>query len=179
MPIFVVKPKDARGRRAKHFIAYSQRDDMSGNTIVVGRDDESAADVKARAVEALLDAFDHSSIDARAVCDGSGRVEVWILSGDPVRGYHYGRVYGRGEDNGLQRGKGQPEWHCTCMLPNMSRNEALRSMLAHMADNHAPATWSQFLFGLHETVLESIRREITDRNAARERMKLEAGASQG
>ncbi len=164
MRIVVERPKiGVFGKRAKYFVAYSGDPAHSATVqICEGAPGETAAQVRARAVDALAEAIEQQTLEVRAVTPGDdGRPQdVWILTGNPIVGYSYGRVYARD-------GWGNKATLHTGTSGLGERNHALTVMLTHMADYYPEEQWPQFLWGSTTAGLESIRKEIHDRNARR------------
>lgn len=169
MPIIVERPKNARGKRAKHFVARTS-DSTDAVEICRGDIDQTAAEVRTMAVERLALAAEKRVMHVRAVAPGwdGAACDVWILHGDPIFGFRYGRVYAHGE--ALGNGKGCPTFYSSTHFDACDEQHALTSMLTHMADTYDSALWDQFLWGLTDLALQAIRREITARDAARARM---------
>jgi hypothetical protein len=196
MRIIVQRPKVIATHRklAKYFVAYSG-DPSNGATVRIceGAPDETAAQVRARAIDLLAESAEQQCLEVRAVTPGSdGRPQdVWILSGNPLVGYSYGRVYARGacrycggycpsrlafdsapcEDPRPSASKPRATLHLTTSLQSATTVHALTAMLTHMADSYPESTWPQFLWGTTDMGLEAIRTEIRDRNARRLAMK--------
>jgi hypothetical protein len=176
--IIVQRPKiGVFGKRAKYFAAYTG-DPTSGPTVQIceGGPTETAAQVRARAIDVLAAAVEQQCLEVRAVTPGdNGRPQdVWILTGNPIVGFGYGRVYAR-------EGTSCATLHSSVILgvsqaPD-GRRHALTTMLTHMADYYPESQWPQFLWGDTERGLEAIRTEIRGRNARRAEMT--SGASNG
>lgn len=169
MTIIVEKPKiGPRGKRANFYRAYTgERSDTHAQPICDGAPGESAAVVRARAIEQLLIAANHSVVHARTARPGVDCTrDVWILRGDPVFGFEYGRVHERYE---------RSTFHATCGLGTKSESEALATMLSHMADSYPEENWPEFLWTPHGVPvnLDAIRADIHKRNE--ERAKMRAG----
>lgn len=167
MSIVVEKPKiGVHGKRAKHFVARTSAN-HDALEICHGDIDQSAAIVRAVAVEFLAQAAEQRAIHVRAVAPGmdGAACDVWILHGDPVFGFSYGRVCARGEP--LGNGKGCPTLHTTVSFSASDERTALKHMLEHMADTYPPEHWPQFLWGLTDLTIAAIRKEIMERNAQR------------
>jgi hypothetical protein len=170
MAIVVEKPKiGMRGKRAKHFVAYTSAD-IGAVEICRGDIDQSAAEVRTRAIDLLAQAAEQRVTHVRAVAPGmdGAACDVWILQGDPVFGFNYGRVYAIG--GALGDGKGRPTLHTTSGLGTRNECEALEMMLTHMADRYPPEHWDQFLWSSRIDVA-AIRTEIMQRDAKRAAFK--------
>lgn len=159
MGIVVEKPKiNARGKRASYFVARTSNS-TNAVEIYVGKLGETAAQVRARAIELLAQAAEERWLSARTVAPGldGAMCDTWILSGDSVFGFEYGRV---DMNTGRLRA-------LTC-FPAPNGHDALTVMLTHMADVYSPEQWVQFLFGPVD--VNRFKAEIADRNRKRAEM---------
>ena len=167
MPLTITKQKDVRGRSLKRFLASTRAHD-----VLMGAIGESATSVQKRATELLVQASELYVLEVRTVSPGENgaAADVWILHGDPIKSYQYGRVYAYGGPPGIGSGQGKPTLHCTTMLTTHDPREALTAMLSHMADNYAEELWPQFLWSSASVNIQAIRTEIEKRNAERAAM---------
>lgn len=172
MTLVVVKGKKLkRGKivNTDYFVALTNGE-HNGLEICRGDANESAADVRKRAIALLAHAANERATYVRAVAPGmdGAACDVWILQGDPVFGFSYGRVYSPGKL--LGDGKGHPTYHTSSALNTRNEREALESMLTHMADVYPSEHWDQFLWGFGVDVA-AIRTEIRQRDAKRAEMR--------
>lgn len=184
MPIIVERPKiGVRGKRANYYQAYTGNPtDGATVTICTGGIGESAATVRTRAVDLLAQAIEREALHVRAVAPGAdgAAADVWILSGNPVCGYHYGRVYAYGSAPGVGSGEGKPTLQHGTMfcVGSWDEIEVLTSFLTHMADCYPEALWPQFLWSntyaswckCSSVDIDAIKRDIRDRNQKRAAM---------
>ncbi len=183
MGIIVEKPKiGARDKRANFYRAYTGNPtDGSTVTICDGKPGETAGDVRNRAIEMLTLATERQALHVRAVSPGQdgAAADVWILSGDPMRGYHYGRVFACGHAPGLGSGEGRPTLQAGTVCGNAQDEIAiLTAFLTHMADCYPENLWPQFLWsnayrpwcGRSSVDIEAIKVEIRTLNLRRAEM---------
>ncbi len=183
MSIVVERPRTGpRGKRANFYRAYTGNpSDGATQMICDGAPGESAADVRKRAVILLAEAIEREALHVRAVSPGmdGAAADVWILSGNPVVGYHYGRVYAYGCAPGLGSGEGRPTLQCGTLCSSRDEIEVLTGFLAHMADCYPAETWGQFLWSniyapwceRSSVDIAAIKAEIHDRDQKRAAME--------
>lgn len=157
MSIFVERPMvGMRGKRAAYFVA---RTSNGPNALEIcrGAPGETAANVKARAIHLLAQAAEQRVLSVRMALPGTnGPADTWVLQGDPVFGFEYGRM-----------SRPDTRFGGMCLFKAASAGDALIQMLTHMADMYPANQWHQFLWGAVN--VDVIRQEITARNAARAR----------